>query len=89
MRGIVGTRIHATRFFVIQTKIARCGFHLHAGDGSSRMQQIVDLDRERMHVDVSVRTVVGALAATNAPILDDYLERIAAANRSHGATYHA
>ena len=53
------------------------------------MQQIVDLDREGMHIDVSVRTIIGALAATNAPVLNDHFERIAAANRSHWATHNA
>jgi hypothetical protein len=74
MRRIVRASIHATRFLVAQAKIARSSFHLHAGDPSSRIRGIVQLNRERMHIDVPVRTIVGALAATNAPVLDDHLE---------------
>ena len=52
------------------------------------MQQIVNLNREGMHIDVSVRTIIGALATTNAPILNNHFKRIAATNRSHGTTDH-
>ena len=51
MRRIVRASIHATRFLVAQAKIARSSFHLHAGDPSSRIRGIVQLNRERMHID--------------------------------------
>src|SRR5580658_1201187 len=42
-----------------------------------------------MHIDISVRTIVGALATANTPVLNDHLERIAAANRSYWTAHHA
>src|SRR5208282_4918080 len=89
MRRIVRASIHATWFLMAQAEIARSSFHLHAGDCSSRIRQVFQLDREGMHIDISVRTIVCALATTNAPVLDDHLERIAAANRSDRTAHHA
>ena len=74
MCRIVRARVHAARFSVIVTQVARCRLHPHAGDLSARVSGVVGLDRERMQVDVPVRTVVGAQAAANAPVLDDDLE---------------
>src|ERR1039457_3281512 len=89
MRGIMRARIHATRFLMIQAEVARCGFYLHAGNPSSGIRRIVQLNGERMHIDISVWTIVGALATTDAPVFDDHLERIAAANRPDRTAHHA
>src|SRR5207247_2631806 len=47
------------------------------------------LGRERVHVDVAVGTVLGALAAADAPVLDDDLARLAPADRADRAADHA
>src|SRR5205807_2726415 len=44
---------------------------------------------EAVHVDVAVRAVFGALAAAYAPVLDDDLAGVAAANRANGTADHA
>src|SRR5262245_57249647 len=44
---------------------------------------------EWMHVDVAVWAVLRAQPAPDAPVLDDDLERLLAADRSHGAPDHA
>jgi len=54
-----------------------------------RVRGIVEFDGEWVQVDVAIRTVVGAEAAANAPILDDDFERVPAADRTHGASDHA
>src|ERR1700687_4077694 len=44
---------------------------------------------ERMHVDIAIRTILGAFAATDAPVLNDDLSRVAPAYRADGAADHA
>ena len=53
------------------------------------MLVVFDLRREGMHIDVSIRTIFRAKATTDAPILDDHLERIAPPDRADRATHHA
>ena len=55
----------------------------------SRMRGIVEFHRERMQVDVAVGAVVRAQAAADAPVFDDDLERVAAADRADRAADHA
>ena len=69
MGGIMRARIDATRLRVVQAEVARSSFHFHAGNPSSRIRGIVQLDRKRMHIDISVRTIVGALSAADTPVL--------------------
>ena len=47
------------------------------------------LHRERMHVDIAVRAVLGAQAAADAPVLDDHFQRIAPPDGAHRAAHHA
>src|SRR5579859_1586078 len=42
-----------------------------------------------MHVDIAVRTILRAQAATDAPILDDDFQRIAPPNRADRTPHHA
>src|SRR5580692_5062376 len=89
MGGIMRAGVHATRLFMIQAEITRCRLHLDAGNPLSRIGNIINLDWERMHIDISIRTVVGALAAADTPVLNNHFERIAPANRSHRTADHA
>src|SRR5580700_2772292 len=81
--------VHATRLGMIQAKIARRSFYLHARHLASRMRRIIQFDRKRMHVDISVWTIAGAKSATNAPILNNDFERITPPDRTHRTTDHA
>ena len=53
-----------------------------------RLDGIVLHDFEWMQVDIAVRAILGAEAAADAPVLDDHLERIAPADRTHRAAHH-
>lgn len=74
---------------MIQAQITRGGFELLARDSSTRVGGIIQFNGERVHIDIPVRTIVGALAAADAPILNDHLERIAPANGADRAAHHA
>ena len=89
MGSVVRTGVDATRLSMIVAEVAGRGLDAGAGDFSARVCRIVEFDRERMQVDVAVRTVVGAEAASNAPILDDYFEGVPAADGADGASDHA
>ena len=89
MRGVVRTGIDATRFGVIVAKIARSRFHLHGGHFASGVRRIIQLYRERVHVDVPVRTVAGAQSTANTPVFDNDFERIAPANGADRTAHHA
>ena len=41
------------------------------------------------HVDIAIRAILGAQAAADAPVLDDDLARLVAADRAHRAADHA
>ena len=88
MRRIMRTSVNTTWFLMIQTQIARSGLELHARNSSARVRRVIQFNRERMHIDISIRTIVGALSATDTPVLDDDLQRIAAANGADRATNH-
>ncbi len=89
MRGIVRASVHTTRFRVIQAQVTRRSFDLHSRHSSARVVWIVHLHWEWVHIDVPIRTIVGALAAANAPILNDHFERVSTANRTDGTADHA
>src|SRR5579863_1668305 len=89
MGGVMRAGIHATRLGLIEAEIARCGFYLYAGNPPSRIREIVHFDGERMHIDVSVRTIVGTLTTANTPVLDNHFEGITATNRADRAADHA
>ena len=89
MRRIVRARINTAGFGMVMTEIAGRGLHPHAGDLASRMRRVVEVDRKWMQVDVAIGTVVGAQAATDAPVLDDDFQGVAAADGTDRATNHA
>src|SRR5204863_326546 len=89
MGSIVRTRVYATGLGVIMAEITRCCLDARAGNFPSRMRGIVEFHRERMEVDIAVRAVVGAEAASDAPVFNDDFEGISAADRTYGAAHHA
>ena len=89
MGRIVRAGVYATWFGMVVTQIARRCFRTRTRDLAARMRGIVEFDRERVQVDISVGTVVGAEAAANTPILDDDFERVATADGANGASDHA
>ena len=89
MGGVVRAGIDATGLGVIGAKIARRGFLLYDRSRASRRFRIGQIHGERMHVDVSVGAIVGAQAASDAPVLNDDFQRIAPANRADRAADHA
>jgi hypothetical protein len=74
MRRVVRAGINATRLGVIGAEIARRGFLADHGALAAGMIGIVGLHRERMQIDVSVRAILRAKAAADAPILDDHFK---------------
>ena len=89
VRSIVRTGIDATGLRVLGTEIAARSFQPGARYHAARLRGVVDLHRERMHINVAVWTIAGALAAADAPILDNDLHRVAAANGADRTTDHA
>jgi len=89
VRCVMRARVHATGLGMIEAQIARCSFDLHTGNPAAGIRRIVQLHRKWVHIDVPVRAVVGALAAADAPVFDNDLERIAAANRADRTADHA
>ena len=89
MRGVMRASVHTTRLLMIQAQVTRGSFELHARDSSSRVRRIVQFNRKGVHVDISIRTIVGTLPAADTPVFDDDLERIATANGPDRATNHA
>src|SRR6266403_1690288 len=53
------------------------------------MRGIVEFSREGMQIDVPIGTVGGAKAAADAPVFDDYLERVAPPDGADRASDHA
>src|SRR5947208_4191238 len=89
VRGVVRARIHAARLRMFHAQIATGRLLPGRRDHPVRLLRIGDLDLERVQVEVAVRTIPNAEAATDAPVLDDDLHRVAAPDRSHGAANHA
>ncbi len=89
MRRVVRACVHATWFGMVVAQVARRCFRARRRNLASGMRGIVEFDRERMQVDISVGAVVGAEAAADAPVLDDDFERVATADRADGASDHA
>src|SRR5262249_42067236 len=77
--GVVRAGVDAARLAVqLAALVARRRLLLDHRHHAARLL-VLDLllGRERVHVDVAVRTVLGALAAADAPVLDDDLARLA------------
>ena len=52
------------------------------------MLRIVHQYVEGMQIDVAVRTILGAQPAADAPIFNNYFQRIPAPNRAHRTAHH-
>src|SRR5580704_12179566 len=86
---VVRTSVHAAWLRKIGTKVARRRFLLDRGFFLALLVGQIRRYVERVHVDIAVRAIFSAEAAADAPIFDDYFQRIPAADRSHGAPDHA
>src|ERR1700680_5076079 len=89
MRRIVRACINATGFFQVRAQIARGGFLLCNGFLAAGPFGIIGHHFKGMEVDVPVRTIERAEAATDTPVFDDDFERIAATDGPNGAAHHA
>src|SRR2546421_12035987 len=89
VRGVVRTGVNAAWFFQVRAEVTRSSFLLDRRLLAAGSLRIVNHHFERMQIDVAVRTILGAEAAADAPILDDDFERIAPANRADRAADHA
>src|SRR5271165_4524167 len=79
VRSVVRTGIDAARLVVIKTEIAG-GCLVHLCDLVPGLREIFNLHLERMHIDIPVGAVAGAQSTSNAPVLDDYLQTVLAAD---------
>src|SRR6202040_2095038 len=86
---VVRTSVDAAWLRKVGTKIARRRLLLHHGLLPGLRVGQIRRYVERMHVDIAVRAIFSAEAAADAPIFDDYFQRIPASDRSHRATDHA
>ena len=89
MGGIVRARIHTTGFCLLGAEIAGGRLLLDHSFFLSRMFMVIGLRGKRMHIDIAVRAILSAQAAADAPVFNDDLKRIAAADGSDRAAYHA
>src|SRR4029077_11152474 len=89
MGGVVGTGIDATGFLQVGAEIAGRGFLFDDGFLAAGMVGIFGDDFEGMEIDVAVRAVARAKAATDTPVFDDDFEGIAAADGTDRTTDHA
>src|ERR1700733_6536087 len=72
MRRVVRAGIHAAGLGQVRTQIARSRLLLYDGYLPPNVHRIIFEYRERMHIDISIRAVFLAQAASDAPILDDH-----------------
>src|ERR1700722_4640538 len=89
VRRIVRARVNAAGLFQMCAQIAGSSLLLHHRFLSPRTLQVFDHDFERMQINISIRAVPRAQPATDAPILDNHLERVPPPDRSYWTTDHA
>src|SRR5215469_4554299 len=89
VRGVVRAGVDAARLFQVRAEVAGSCLLLDRRFLPAGIFGIVGKNFERVQVDVAVRAIASAQAATDAPVLDDDFERIAAANGPHRAADHA
>ena len=89
MGRVMRACVNTVGFIVIRTEVACRGLGAYLGDFSPRTSGIVGLHLEGMHIDISVGTVAGAQAATDAPVLNCDFKTIPSADRSDRAPHHA
>src|SRR5262249_51153739 len=89
VRSVVRASVDAAWLLQMCAKIAGSGFLLDDRFLASIVFRIVGHHFERMQIDIAVGAVARAQAAADAPVLNDHLEGIAAANRADWAPHHA
>src|SRR5258708_40246776 len=89
MRGVVRAGVDAAWFFQVRAEVAGSCFLLDGGFLAAGAFGIIHHHFERVQINIAVRTILRAEAATDAPILDDDFERISPSNRTDGAADHA
>ena len=89
VRSVVGTGIHTAWFSLVAAKIAGRRLFLGRGLVVRRFSWDFFARGEFVKIDVAVGAILRTQSATNAPVLDDDLERIATADRAHRTTNHA
>ena len=89
MGRVMRACVNTVGFIVIRTEVASRGLGAYLGDFSAGICGIVGLHLEGMHIDISIGTVAGAQAATDAPVLNCDFETIPSADRSDRAPHHA
>ncbi len=89
VRRVMRTRIYTARLLQMRAQIARRGLLLHHRLLAPRVFQIFHTHLERVQVNISVRAIPRAQSASNAPIFDDYFQRISPPDRSDRTSDHA
>ena len=89
MSCVVRAGVNTAGLRQIGAQVAGSSFLFYDRFGAAGMIGIFIHHLERMQIDIAVRTIARAQAATDAPILDDDFERIAAANGADRAAHHA
>ena len=89
MGRVMRTGIDATGFRMVVAKVARSRLQLDGCNLPSRTGGISDFHRERLHINVAVGTIIGALTTANAPVFDNHLQRVTPANGAYGTAHHA
>src|SRR5258708_10157874 len=89
MRGVVRAGVDAAWFFQVRAEVAGSCFLVDGGFLAGGAFGIIPHHFERVQINIAVRTILRAEAATDAPILDDDFERISPSNRTDGAADHA
>ena len=93
--GVMRASIDTARLCVVVAQVAGCRLSHHLSflqlrlRGAGFVQRLGSFRNELMQIDVAVRTVVGAYSATDAPVFDDDLERIAPPDGAHRTSHHA
>jgi len=70
------------------TQVARSRFLPRSGDHAPWVLRVVEFNRKGMEVNVSVRTIIRAQPATNAPIFNNHFQRVPPPDRPYGAANH-
>src|SRR2546428_383895 len=85
----VRARVDAGGLLLVPVEVAGRRLLLHDGLLARRVLAIDLLDEERVHVDVAVGALLRAVATTDAPVLDDDLQRLATPDGADRTAHHA
>src|SRR5205085_1850759 len=78
VRGVMRARVDATRLCLLHAEIAARRLVPRARDQAPGLRRIGDLHRERVQIQIAIRTAADAEAAPDAPVLDGDFHRVAA-----------